>query len=89
VTGRREDTQREETLKQLRDVGVEFDEIYFRPPGYFKKDHEFKAEVIRQLLNKGYEIVEIWDDSEDVVNTLKQLLPTTKIIHYKAIVSPY
>jgi len=84
VTGRREDTQREYTLKQLAEVGVEFDEIYFRPADCFKKDHEFKVEVVKSLLERGYEIAEVWDDSEAVVNALRRLLPTAKVILYKA-----
>lgn len=79
---------REETLKQLSNAGVEFDEIRFRRPNDFRKDHELKAEVIKRLVSKGHEILEDWGNSETVVNTLKQLLPTTKIIHYKAIIKP-
>ena len=83
VTGRREDTQKELTLEQLRKAGVEFDEIYFRRAGDFRKDHEYKADIIKQLIEKGHEIAEVWDDSESVVSAVKQMIPNAKIVHYK------
>jgi len=83
VTGRREDTQKELTLEQLRRAGVEFDEIYFRRAGDFRKDHEYKADIIKQLIEKGHEIAEVWDDSESVINTVKELIPSAKVVHYK------
>jgi len=83
VTGRREDTQKELTLEQLRRAGVEFDEIYFRRAGDFRKDHEYKVDIIKQLIEKGHEIAEVWDDSESVINTVKQLIPSAKVVHCK------
>ena len=82
ITGRREDTQKEYTLKQLKEAGISFDEIYFRPANYFRKDYEFKAEVVEKLIEKGYEIVEFWDDSERVVEKMKKVLRGAKIVHY-------
>ena len=84
VTGRREDTQREFTLRQLEEAGIEYDEIYFRPPGCFRKDHEFKAEVVEKLRARGYEIIEVWDDSERVAARMRELLPRARVILYKS-----
>ena len=84
ITGRREDTQKEFTLRQLEEAGVPFDEIYFRPPGCFSKDHEFKAEVVEKLRARGYEIIEVWDDSERVAARMRELLPRARVILYKS-----
>ena len=83
VTGRRRDTQYEATIAQLEAFGIPFDEIYMREPGDYRKDHEFKMDIVKKLLSKGYRVVEVWDDSERVVETLKKLLPNTKIVHYR------
>ncbi len=82
ITGRREDTQKEYTLKQLRENGVPFDAIFFRKPGDYRRDHEYKAEVIKMLLREGHVVVEVWDDSERVVEAVKKLLPDARIVHY-------
>ncbi len=82
VTGRSEDAQREYTLRQLKSTGIEYDEIYFRPKNYYQKDYIFKTEIVKRLLRKGYEIIEFWDDNEEVVKRVREILPYTKVIHY-------
>lgn len=83
VTGRRRDTQGDATIEQLRRHGVPFDEIYFREPGDYRRDAEYKADVLRQLLEKGYEIVEVWDDSEAVVEAAKRVVPGARVVLYR------
>ena len=83
VTGRRKDTQGEYTIKQLKEAEVDYDEIYFRPPNYYMKDFVFKSEILKKLLRKGYEIIEVWDDNVEVIDRIKEFLPYANVIHYK------
>jgi len=83
ITGRRSDTQRRETLRQLREWGVPYDEIFFRRRDDRRPDSSLKAGIIKWLLSRGYRIVEVWDDSGSVIEKLKKILPPkTKIVHY-------
>ena len=84
VTGRRRDTQLDATIAQLRAFGVPFDELYMREPNDYRKDHEFKTDIVKRLLEKGYEITEVWDDSERVVEAMKKLLQNAKVVHYQS-----
>lgn len=82
ITGRRADTQMHETVRQLESNNIPFHRIFFRPPGCFKKDAEFKKERVLQLLAEGYDIVEVWDDSPDVIRALRELLPDARMVLY-------
>jgi len=82
LTGRRKDTQGQATLKQLERWGVPYDEIYFRYPMDFRKDVTYKANIIKKLKSRGYEIVEIWDDMEKIAQKLKKLVPNAKVVVY-------
>ena len=84
LTGRREDTQKQPTLKQLETWNVPYDEIYFRKPGDKRKDVVYKASIVRKLLKRGYEIVEIWDDMEKIAHKLKEIVPNAKIVIYNS-----
>lgn len=66
VSGRSE-AQRQATLEQLERAGVPFDVLILRAANDFRKDYEYKAEALRQLLAAGYEVVELVDDSKAVV----------------------
>jgi len=77
ITGRCEETQKEATLKQLEKYNIPYDEIYFRKLGDFRKDYMFKSEIVRDLVKK-YEIIEVWDDSKDVINELKKIIPRAR-----------
>ncbi|RLE54207.1 MAG: hypothetical protein DRJ40_11390 [Thermoprotei archaeon] len=89
VTGRVEETQKYATLNQLRRYEIPVDEIYFRKKGDYRKDYELKLEVIRHLLDVGYEIEEVWDDSERVIEALKNILPNTKLVLYRNPIAEY
>jgi len=82
VTGRVLETQGEETKKQLRKFNVPYDEIYFRRKRDKRKDYELKASIIQWLIFKGYEIVEVHVDSEEVINRLKLIIPGAKYYLY-------
>ena len=82
ITGRRKDTQGDYTLRQLNEWNVPYDEIYFRRKNDFRPDSIFKASIIKWLLKRGYKIIEVWDDSLNVIEKLRKLIPNTKLIHY-------
>ena len=69
VSGRTEN-QLEATLEQLNRFGVPFDKITLRRNGDFRKDFEFKGEIINAYIREGHEVI-IVDDSPDV----RALLP--------------
>lgn len=80
ITGRREDKQKNKTLEQLDKWKIPYDEIYFRKAHDKRKDYTYKSSLIKRLIERGYEIVEVWDDSEKVIEKLKQILPNTKMV---------
>ena len=82
VTGRVLETQGEETRKQLEKYSVPYDEICFRRRKDKRKDYELKTSIIRWLIFKGYEIVEVHEDSEEVISKLKQIIPNAKYYLY-------
>jgi phosphoglycolate phosphatase-like HAD superfamily hydrolase len=79
VTGRTI-KQKKETLKQLSSWGVPYDEIYFRMAGDLRKDSIYKRGVVKLLLKRGYNIVEVWEDSDEVIRELRKLIPYAKIV---------
>jgi len=79
VTGRTQ-KQKNETLKQLNFWEVPYDEIYFRRAGDLRKDSIYKREVVKRLLKRGYNIVELWEDSNEVIKELRSLIPNAKIV---------
>jgi phosphoglycolate phosphatase-like HAD superfamily hydrolase len=79
VTGRTI-KQKNETLKQLSSWGVPYDEIYFRMAGDLRKDSIYKREMVKLLLRRGYNIVEVWEDSDEVIRELRKLIPDAKIV---------
>ena len=82
VTGRVLEIQGEETEKQLREYNVPYDEIYFRRKRDKRKDYEFKTSIIQWLIFRGYKIIEVHEDSEEVINKLKLILPSAKFYLY-------
>ena len=70
VSGRSE-KQRENTLKQLSDIGIEPNDVVLRGEKDFRKDYEFKRDVIRTLKEKyDQDKVVIIDDSDIVLEYL-------------------
>jgi len=70
VSGRSE-KQREDTLKQLSAIGIEPNEVVLRAEKDFRKDHEFKSDVVRKLREKyGEGKVIAIDDSDAVLQYL-------------------
>jgi len=72
VSGRSE-KQREDTLKQLSAIGIEPNEVVLRAEKDFRKDHEFKSDVVRKLREKyGEGKVMAIDDSDAVLTYLEE-----------------
>jgi len=70
VSGRSE-KQREATLKQLSEIGIEPNEVVLRGEKDFRKDHEFKRDVVRRLREKyDQNKVIMIDDSDTVLEYL-------------------
>jgi len=70
VSGRSE-KQREATLKQLSEIGIEPNEVVLRGEKDFRKDHEFKGDAIRRLREKyDQNKVIMIDDSDTVLEYL-------------------
>jgi len=70
VSGRSE-KQREDTLKQLSEIGVEPNEVVLRAEKDFRKDHEYKKDIIRKLREKcDQDKVIVIDDSDAVLEYL-------------------
>lgn len=68
VSGRTE-AQLRATLEQLTKHNIPYDNITVRRNGDFRKDHEFKGEIVNAYLKEGHEVI-IVDDSESVRNLL-------------------
>jgi len=83
VSGRSE-RQMNRTLEQLRNIGIDFNEIYLRKEKDFRKDFQFKGEIVSQLIQK-YSPAEtiLIDDSDDVLNHISQNFPGVKVIDSK------
>jgi phosphoglycolate phosphatase-like HAD superfamily hydrolase len=83
VSGRSE-RQKEKTLEQLRDIGIGFNEIYLRKEKDFRKDFQFKGEIMSQLILKynPAELILI-DDSDDVLNYISRNFPDVKVVDPK------
>jgi len=70
VSGRSE-KQREDTLKQLSEIGIEPNEVVLRGEKDFRKDHEYKKDIIRKLREKcDQDKVIVIDDSDAVLEYL-------------------
>jgi len=70
VSGRSE-KQREATLKQLSEIGIEPNEVVLRGEKDFRKDHEFKRDAVRRLREKyDQNKVIVIDDSDTVLEYL-------------------
>jgi len=70
VSGRSE-KQREATLKQLSEIGIEPNEVVLRGEKDFRKDHEFKRDAVRRLREKyDQNKVIMIDDSDTMLEYL-------------------
>ncbi len=80
----KDELEKDKTLEQLNGIGITFSEIYLRKEKDFRKDFQFKGEIIGQLIQKynPTEVILI-DDSDDVLNHISQNFPGVKVIDSK------
>ncbi len=63
----------EETIQQLKDRGLKFDDVYLKPKSLDHLKSELVKEMyIEEVKNKGYKIELVIDDTEKVISHLKQ-----------------
>jgi hypothetical protein len=43
------------------------------------RHEEFKRIVLLEIIDKGYNIVELWDDNPEVIEVAKIMIPRAKI----------
>jgi len=78
VTGRT-DNMTQKTVEQLKSIGVEGIPIVFRKTGNFAKDYVFKTSAAKSL---GLEVLEVHDDSIDVLKSFSVLYPSAVLYLY-------
>ncbi|MEM2472908.1 MAG: HAD family acid phosphatase [Sulfolobales archaeon] len=67
------------TIEMLDRIGARYDLLILRGDANKEKDHIYKARAMRWLVEHEYEVVEIHDDSEEVLNKLRELAPDAKL----------
>jgi phosphoglycolate phosphatase-like HAD superfamily hydrolase len=66
VVTSREFIWRDLTLDWLVAHDVPYDALYLRIVGDFRKDVAIKTDILKQIGDDGYEVVEAWEDQPDV-----------------------
>jgi phosphoglycolate phosphatase-like HAD superfamily hydrolase len=76
--------QYNKTVEQLNKIGIIPHEIYLIGEKDFRKDYEFKADIISKILQKynAKEIIMI-DDSDDVLNHISKTFSNIKVVDAK------
>jgi phosphoglycolate phosphatase-like HAD superfamily hydrolase len=84
VVSGRNSRQYNKTMEQLNKIGIIPNEIYLRGDKDFRKDFEFKADIISKILQKynAEEIIMI-DDSDDVLKHISEKFQNIKVIDAK------
>ena len=49
-------------------LGVPYDELYMRPKGDYRPDHEIKKEILDLIYRDGYNPVHAWDDRPEIID---------------------
>jgi hypothetical protein len=59
---------------------VPYDELYMRPAGDYRPDHEIKREILDLILRDGYNPVHAWDDRPEIAEVWESAgIPTTLV----------
>lgn len=64
----RSDEVEAETRDWLSFVDVEFDGLYMRPAGDYRKDSELKALMLQEIYKDGFDPILVFDDRQQVVD---------------------
>lgn len=67
VVSARNERHREVTENSLQEAGVQFQHLFLRPDGDFRKDSEFKQEVLDALIAQDWKPNLVFDDRNQVV----------------------
>lgn len=67
VTGR-EFIWRDLTLDWLSAHDIPYDELVMRIVGDYRPDHVIKAEMLDDLEERGWSVVEAWEDQDDIAD---------------------
>ncbi len=73
LTGRNGETQREKTLEQLQKFNVPYDYLIMRNPGDYRKEVEYKREILNSL--KGLGDIMLIDDNPEVRKLISKSFP--------------
>jgi hydroxymethylpyrimidine pyrophosphatase-like HAD family hydrolase len=73
LTGRNGETQREKTVEQLQKFNVPYDYLIMRNPGDYRKEVEYKREILNGL--KGLGDVILIDDNPEVRKLVPKSFP--------------
>ena len=68
----RNDHTRDQTIEWLNRNEIPFDDLYMRTSGDSRKDNIVKSELLDQILAKGYDILMVFDDRQQVVDMWRQ-----------------
>jgi phosphoglycolate phosphatase-like HAD superfamily hydrolase len=72
VVTSREFVWRDVSLDWLVAHGVPYDALHMRIVGDYRKDVVVKAEILRQIVDDGYTVVEAWDDAPVVLDLWRE-----------------
>ncbi|MFI5425778.1 HAD family acid phosphatase [Aeromicrobium sp. UC242_57] len=71
VVTSREFIWRDLTLDWLVRHGIAYDGLYMRIVGDYRKDVVIKSEILKQITDDGFTVVEAWDDKPAIVELWK------------------
>ncbi len=80
LTGRSQEAA-EQTLEIARKNGLRYNEAYFHPGTLQPTFKEFKAQKLGELA-EGYDLVEVYEDREHVINHYKAIFGPDKFIYF-------
>lgn len=67
VVTSREFIWRDLSLDWLVEHDVPYDRLYMRIVGDYRKDVVIKKEILQQITDDGFEVLEAWDDKDTVI----------------------
>jgi len=67
VVTSREFIWRDLSLDWLVEHDVPYDRLYMRIVGDYRKDVVIKKEILQQIADDGFEVLEAWDDKDTVI----------------------
>jgi phosphoglycolate phosphatase-like HAD superfamily hydrolase len=76
----REFIWRDLTLDWLVAQGVPYDALHMRIVADYRKDAVVKAEMLQHIKDDGFEVLEAWDDKDDVIALWKDHGITVHVI---------